>query len=103
MEELWRNRRPPVPLDLDALLVGAHVGDGHAGALASAQRAPTSATAGRTLGLSDPHTVWDVHQSAAVFLLAVQLFVEGRPDGLGAAQVARAAARCMWTTRSLLV
>ena len=93
MEDLWRNRRRPEPLDLDVLLLPAADGSGTATAGDSvaiggaAKPVDVASSACRALGLKDVHAVWDVPHSAAVFLMAVQLFVDGRSNELGSAQV----------------
>lgn len=81
MEDLWHSRRPPEPLDLDALLPPQPNGD-------SGSAAPAAkGSACKALGLTDAHEVWDVGQNARVFLAAVQAFLDERADELGAAQV----------------
>ena len=89
MEDLWKSRRPPEALDLDALLAPA----GNDSAAAAANGAPAvDASTGtgsvcKALGLSDSHAVWDVRQNAQLFLKAVELFLDERPHELGSAQV----------------
>jgi hypothetical protein len=77
LEDLWQNRRPPEPLDLDAL----------APASPACMPSCSGASACRPLRLTDDHVVWDAQQNAAVFLAAVQLFLDKRADELGAVQV----------------
>ncbi|PRW61037.1 SUMO-activating enzyme subunit 2 [Chlorella sorokiniana] len=80
MEDLWHSRRPPEPLNLDALL--ALEANGGSGSAAPAAKG----SACKALGLTDAHAVWDVQQNARVFLVAVQAFLDERADELGAAQ-----------------
>ncbi len=66
MEDLWRDRQPPKPLDLDALLDPAGCDNCRVVGKDSGFGAPPdSRSACRTLGFNDDHAVWDVHQSAA--------------------------------------
>lgn len=70
MEDLWRSRRPPEALDLDALLAPAGA-DGGAVANGGANPGAAAAAGGsacKALGLADAHAVWSVRQSAALFL-----------------------------------
>ena len=83
MEDLWHSRRPPEPLDLDALLAEDANGSAGGGGAAAA----ASGSACKALGLGDVHAVWDVRQNARLFLAAVQAFLDERADELGAAQV----------------
>lgn len=82
MEDLWRSRPAPQPLDLDSLLPQAQGQQANGGAGAGAGGSTCKA-----LGLADAHAVWTVAQNAALFLQAVQQFLDDRPEEIGAAQV----------------
>eukprot|EP00887_Chlorella_sp_A99_P005739 scaffold1.g5739.t1 len=91
VDDLWKARPPPQPLSLADILprrafaANGCSADGAAAADGSASPAGAMATACRALGLADPHAVWDVAQSARVFLEAVRLFHEARGEELGSA------------------
>lgn len=87
MEDLWRSRRPPQALDLDALRMPAYGDGGDQPAAIEAGVPATASSACKELGLSDAHSVWNDQQNAAVFLRAVALFLDGRSHELGSAQV----------------
>jgi hypothetical protein len=87
MEVLWRSRRPPQPMDLDALLAPAQQQAASGGADGAVAAAAAAGGACKALGLADAHAVWDVQQNAALFLRAVELFLELRQDELGSLQV----------------
>lgn len=86
MEDLWRSRRPPQALDLDALRMPAYGDGGDQPAAIEAGVPATASSACKELGLSDAHSVWNDQQNAAVFLRAVALFLDGRSHELGSAQ-----------------
>lgn len=88
MSDLWRSRRPPEPLDLDALLGASPA------AASNGTAAASSGSACKALGLADAHAVWSAQQNAALFVRAVQAFVDERPDELGSAQVRHAPCSC---------
>lgn len=96
MEDLWHSRRPPEPLDLDALLAGDAdangSGSGGGGNGSGGGSAAVKGSACKALGLADAHAVWDVRQNAQLFLAAVQAYLDERADELGAAQVRSTAA-----------
>ncbi|KAL4446285.1 hypothetical protein ABPG77_003092 [Micractinium sp. CCAP 211/92] len=81
MDDLWRSRPAPQPLDLDSLLPQAQGQQANGGAGAGA-----GGSACKALGLADAHAVWTVAQNAALFLQAVQQFLDDRPEEIGAAQ-----------------
>lgn len=97
LEDLWRSRRPPEALDIDAMLApptAAAAGQG-AGAAAAANGAAAAdagpltvgGSAAKALGLSDAHAAWDARQCAALFVRCVRAYLEERPGELGAAVV----------------
>lgn len=97
MADLWHTRRPPTPLDLDALLAEAGAAGAAEGAAEGAAANGCGAgggSAARALGLGDAHAVWPLAQQARLFLAAVQAYHDERPGELGAAQVGRLAEGC---------
>lgn len=94
MEDLWRSRPPPQPLDLDAMLPPQaleQAADGGGGGGAG-----PGGSACKALGLADAHAVWTVPQNAALFLRAVQLFLDERGEEVGTAQVGGQPRRAKW-------
>ncbi|GAB4815134.1 hypothetical protein N2152v2_002180 [Parachlorella kessleri] len=95
VDSLWHARRPPTPLHLDEILEGSNgavsaLSNGAAPPLqqngnitAAASEAPSAC---KSLGLANPHAVWDLRQCASVFLEAVRLFYDRRPSEVGSAQ-----------------
>ncbi|KAL4856575.1 SUMO-activating enzyme subunit 2 [Chlorella vulgaris] len=86
MEDLWRSRRPPQALELHALRMPAYADAANQPAAREAAVTATASSACKELGLLDAHTVWNEQQNAAVFLRAVELFLDGRSHELGSAQ-----------------
>ncbi|KAK9841453.1 hypothetical protein WJX74_006089 [Apatococcus lobatus] len=87
MKDLWKTRKPPVPLRLDEL---RHAAAGAASTngihkSSSSQQATADLSACRLLGIRDSHAAWSTAQSAQVFLMATQLFLDLRSDEVGAA------------------
>ena len=104
MEVLWRSRRPPQPMGLDALLAPAQQQATNGDADGAAAAAAATGGACKALGLADAHAVWDVQQNAALFLRAVELFLEQRQDELGSLQVSKELKRSghiSWLNRSV--
>jgi ubiquitin-like 1-activating enzyme E1 B len=77
--DMWKERPPPAPLDLAALLAAEG-----APALAAAAAAPPGASAAAALGLADEHAPWPPAAAAAVFLEAARRLLEERAAEVGA-------------------
>ncbi|KAK9866086.1 hypothetical protein WJX84_007709 [Apatococcus fuscideae] len=87
MTDLWKTRKPPVPLKVEALRPAASAaasanGSSHTN---GKQAAAMDVSACRSMGLRDSHAAWSSAQSAQVFLKAIQLFLDLRADEVGAA------------------
>jgi ubiquitin-like 1-activating enzyme E1 B len=91
MEDLWTNRPPPQPLDLDAILASADDG----AAQCPAPVVDASGSACKALGLDNAHAVWAVRDNALVFLQAIEMFLDSRTDELGSAQVRASGNSCV--------
>lgn len=132
VEDLWRSRPPPQPLDLKQILPAGADGSSAAGsdaavpsgAEAAAADGAVAAAGGEAaqaangvgasgsrdgggsactpLGLRDTHAVWDLEQSARVFLEAVRQYHELRGEELGTAQVMDGARGGVVNRQSLL-
>jgi len=77
LDDLWKNRAKPKALVLAELCDGAVHKDFPEG---------TEPTASKLQGLADQHKVWSVEENARVFLEAVRLYHDTRPDELGASE-----------------
>lgn len=66
MDDLWRERAPPRPLSLDELEVGKSVTTPN-----DTSKGEQSAVS--ALGVSGIHSVWNIEESAKVFLYTTQV------------------------------
>lgn len=79
VEDMWKDREPPTPLSSDVIAAGRAIIQGRA--RGGDDKVPTSASL--ALGLSDSHATWSAEQSAAVFLMAVEILLDGHADRVG--------------------
>lgn len=82
MEDLWKSRQPPQPLQLDALLPVPTSGCYHR--VEGADQMPR-ASASTVLGFSDPHARLSVKDLAALFIVAITRYLDHRPSEVGSA------------------
>lgn len=104
LQELWKTRKPPSPLQLSQLLPDlqqpgdpAAVVEGSTAATLSAAAASSTASIARALGLKD-QGVWSVEDAARVFLGAVVKYLTQRQEEMGSAvfdKVGPAEGRCL--------
>ncbi|MEW5318053.1 MAG: hypothetical protein WDW38_009306 [Sanguina aurantia] len=78
MTELWKTRTPPTPLNLSELVPDLSI---------ISRLGPASATSAcKSLGFANPNQCkWSVAQNAAVFLKAIVIFLDSRPQDVGCA------------------
>lgn len=77
VQELWKSRKPPSPLELSQLLPDP-------AAAVTAAAGSTAASASKALGLPD-QAVWSVPDAARVFLTSIVKFLVQREREIGEA------------------
>eukprot|EP00884_Botryococcus_braunii_P012849 jgi/Botrbrau1/21565/Bobra.174_2s0063.1 len=76
MEDLWKIRRPPTPLQLEAIAIPPRP---------STSNGSVAGSASVAVGLSNPQEIWTVEENTQVFLESIRQYIEDRPDEVGAA------------------
>ncbi|KAK9789037.1 hypothetical protein WJX73_004094 [Symbiochloris irregularis] len=91
VQDLWKARTKPKPLDLAELVpinapsAGPSHVNGHANGHPNGTSEAAVASASAALGLTDDHAMWSTADNAKVFLKAIELYRTVRAQDLGAA------------------
>ncbi|UPR03813.1 subunit 2 of SUMO-activating enzyme [Chloropicon primus] len=81
LEDMWKERDPPKPLD--SSLITAGLGKVAKASSAGGPRGAAGESASHVLGLTNSHAVWTVEESVAVFVLTIEILLEHHAAKIG--------------------